>query len=265
MQRQRFMQHLAIVTLLMIQVTMHAGANPQDEISIHPSYEWIRLGTTVSLDQKWLRGGFRGVPGVPSCCPEYSNATATSVGGGLLVEAPLTSRWSLGARLTLAQLGGDFVSNEQTLVYANALQSTQATIEHTRKPRITSLLLEPNISYNPYDAFTIGLGVQLGFTLSTSFNQTEELLSPDNIVFENGTRTRLSTSGSITRDNSVQATLVGRLGYEWALDEIGQMTLGPEISYAHAFTDLVEDAEWSTHALRIGVTFRYSLLRELRP
>jgi hypothetical protein len=27
----------------------------------------------------------------------------------------------------------------------------------------------------------------------------------------------------------------------------------------------VEDAEWSTHAIRIGVTFRYSLLRELRP
>jgi len=66
MQRQRIMQRLSIVTLLMIQVPMYAGTNPQDEISIHPSYEWIRLGTTVSLDQKWLRGGFRGVPGVPS-------------------------------------------------------------------------------------------------------------------------------------------------------------------------------------------------------
>jgi len=167
--------------------------------------------------------------------------------------------------LTLAQLGGDFVSNEQTLVYANALQSTQATIEHTRKPRITALLVEPNITYNPYDNFTLGLGVQLGFTLSTSFTQSEELLSPDNIVFENGQRTRLSTSGSITRQNSVQSAIIGRIGYEWALDEIGQMTLGPEVSYAHAFTDIVEDAEWSTHALRVGVTFRYSLLREIRP
>lgn len=265
MQRQRFMQRLSIVTLLMIQVPMYAGANPQDEISIHPSYEWIRLGTTVSLDQKWLRGGFRGVPGVPSCCPEYSNATATSFGGGLLVEAPLTSRWSVGTRLNLAQLGGDFVSNEQTLVYANALQSTQATIEHTRKPRITAMLVEPNITYNPYDNFTLGLGVQLGFTLSTSFTQSEALLSPDNIVFENGERTRLSTSGSITRQNSVQSAIIGRIAYEWALDEIGQMTLGPEVSYAHAFSDMVEDAEWSTHALRVGVTFRYSLLREIRP
>lgn len=240
-------------------------AHAQDERSIHPSYEWIRLGGTFSMDQKWLRGGFRAVPDIPSCCPEFSNTTDLSLGGGVIVEAPVSSRWSLGTRLTIAQLGGDFTSVEQALVFANELQSVPASIEHVRKPRMTALMFEPNISYNPYDAFTVGLGVQVGFALSTSFNQIEQLVSPDNIVFENGTRSRLATSGSIPRHNAFQAAIVGRIGYEWALDEIGQITLGPELSYAHAFTDVVEDANWSTHALRIGVIFRYSLLEELRP
>jgi hypothetical protein len=242
-----------------------SGSAPQDEGSIHPSYEWIRLGGTFSMDQKWLRGGFRAVPDVPSCCPEFATATDLSIGGGILIEAPVSPRWSVGTRLTIAQLGGDFTSMEQALVYANELQSVPASIEHVRKPRMTTMMFEPNITYNPYDALTVGLGVQVGFALSTSFNQSEQLVSPDNIVFENGTRTRLVTSGSISRHNAFQAAVVGRIGYEFVLDEIGQITLGPELSYAHALTNVVEEADWSTHALRIGVVFRYSLLEELRP
>lgn len=265
---KRVHAHTVIIALLILLPMKHfvkAGNDPQDEFFIHPSYEWLRLGATMTLDQKWLRGGFRAVPDVPNCCPEYSNATAMSLGGGVFVEAPLTPRWTIGTRLTFAQLGGDFVSNEQTLVYADAVQSSPATIEHTRKPRVTSMIFEPNITYNPYDAFTVGLGMQVGFTISKSFNQSETLLTPDNIVFENGTRTRLVTSGDIPRQNTMQAALVGRIGYEWALDEIGQITLGPEISYAYSFTDVVETSDWSTHALRFGVIFRYSLLEEIRP
>lgn len=254
--------------LAMVALVMTLGGprlQAQDEDLIHPSYEWLRLGATAAFDQRWLNGAFKGLPDVPSCCPEYSSATANGLSGGLIVEIPVTSRFTTGVRLTFAELGGDFQAYEKELVYAGELESKEATFEHTLKPRVTVLMFEPNVTFNPAWALTVGAGIQIGYAASSSFEQTETLISPDNIVFENGSRVRNERSGEIPTVNTFQVALTGRVAYEWPLDDIGQITLGPELSYSYALTDIVDGINWKTNVLRLGVIFRYSLLREVRP
>jgi hypothetical protein len=255
-----------LTTVVLAALTLSVGTlQAQDEDLIHPSYEWLRLGATAAFDQRWLNGSFKGLPDVPSCCPEYTSTTAAGLSGGLIVEIPVTGRFTTGVRLTFTQLGGDFLAYENELVYAGEVESVDATFEHSLKPRVTALMFEPNATYNPVAALTLGLGVQIGYAAVSSFEQTETLVTPDNIVFENGSRVRNARSGEIPTQNTFQVALTGRVGYEWALDAIGQITLGPELSYSHALTNVVDGINWKTNDLRLGVVFRYSLLREVRP
>lgn len=259
----RWYAAMAVAALLVL-----AGAqrmHAQDEDLIHPTYEWMRLGATAAVDQRWLNGSFRGLPDVPSCCPEYTSTTATGLSGGVFVEIPITSRISIGTRLAVSELGGDFQTFERELVYAGELESVEATFEHLLKPRVTTIMFEPNLTYNPVAALTLGFGIQIGYAAVSSFDQSETLLTPENIVFENGSKVRNVRSGEIPTQNTFQVALTGRLGYEWALDDIGQLTLGPELSYSHALTNVVDGINWKTNALRMGIIVRYSLLRELRP
>lgn len=258
-------RYVAVAVALFLSIAWVPALHAQDEDLIHPSYEWMRLGATGAFDQRWLNGSFSGLPDVPSCCPEYTSATASGFSGGVFVEIPITERIVIGTRLLVSELGGEFQTLEHELVYAGELESKEATFEHTLKPRVTTLMFEPNVAFNPVAALTLGVGVQIGYAASSSFEQTETLLSPDNIVFENGSRVRNQRSGEIPTQNTFQVAVTGRIGYEWALDQIGQITLGPELSYSHALTNVVDGINWKTNALRLGVIFRYSLLREVRP
>ena len=201
--------------------------------------------------------GFKALPDVPSCCPEYSTGKGTGFSLGGLFETPLTSSISLELRGMFTSGSGTFTANETKVIF-DGKNSVDGVFEHTITTRLSSVGLQPSIRIPVIGELKVSAGVLMSLLLGSTYTQQERLISPGDVVFENESRTRLRLAGGITDVRSMQLGITGGISYDIPLNIKSSLIASPEISYTYGMMDVLQNDKWKIHSLRLGLAVKYA-------
>lgn len=230
----------------------------------------FHLGAYGALNINFHTANFGALPGTPSCCPEYNNATSLTPALGGLMELSLTREWRLQLRAGLSSLSGELtdrrvIGNEPVLSDGPVPIGARRDIEvdYYLDASIPLLTIEPAAGFRALDWLWLYAGVRGSLMMGSSFEQREVLAAPDGYVFAgNGTTVRNAVSGSIPEAQSVQLHGAFGLGYELNLSR--NIMLVPEVRYYLPFTK-VSSVDWTVQSFQMGASVRYSIYRPVDP
>lgn len=212
---------------------------------------------------------FGALPGIPSCCPEFKDASSLSPSFGALLEVPLMSSLRGQIRLGYTSIGGNLtigevIGNEPVLDDGPA--PTQArrdvTVEHFLGAPLPMIALEPTVGWRALDVIWLNFGVRAGYLIGKNMEQKETLLLPEGYTFIDGTAVRNEYAGPIPEANALQLHAVFALGYE--LTTRSNLSIVPEVRYYLPLT-AVSSVDWRVQSFQIGVSVRYGVYTPIDP
>ena len=221
-------------------------------------YEHIRLGLAASVDQRFLQADFASLPKVTSCCLGFGDEQKTGYSIDAIAEVPLTMGVTPYLRLMYTQLGGDFSSDETLWAYNGELTSRKLTIRHDVSATVHAVFIEPGASFN-IAGFDIGLGIQCVYITGTSFTQKESIVAPNTITYVDGARERNVQAGFLSDVRHVQFGVNAGIGYDFAMPNMPELTIGPELQFTYGITDILYNTDWRTNVLRLGLAVKYAI------
>jgi hypothetical protein len=199
---------------------------------------------------------FSSLPGISSCCPEYTSGSGGGAAFGLEADLKLSSALTLIGRLVYASNGGTLTADEETWVH-NGSVAQQTTITHTLNPSLGFVFFEPSIEYRA-GSFGFHAGLRAGTLLYATFEQQEELTDKSLGYEYLGTgETYNAASGDITGTSSFQFGIV--LGARYHIDASSSLRVVPEVSYAPLFTSILTEESWTVSSLRFGASLLFGL------
>ncbi|MBX3044117.1 MAG: OmpA family protein [Candidatus Kapabacteria bacterium] len=210
---------------------------------------------------------FNALEGYPNCCPQFRDGNGTGPGIGLLFEYPLNNRIRITGRFGVTGMSGELKQEEKIgnteIRRSDGFETgdiTDAVSEYTIGSNLLAITLEPGFAFYPIDRLNLNFGFRLGFLNSSTFDQSEILLRPGNIVFaETGTRARNEAANQeIPNINSVQFHTYLGAGYD--LPIFGRASFSPELRYYLALNN-VSDVSWSVNQLHIGGAVKFPLYK----
>ena len=201
---------------------------------------------------------FSGFKGIPSCCPEYTNASTIGTSIGLIGNYALTPELGIGLRTGFNGLGGDFSSEEIQYVMS---QQGLATITHSLETSIGVLSLEPQAIYSVGNAKISG-GLWFGIPLSMTFSQRESIFPG---TFDGLNRIRNELTGDIPFIPSLLMGVSGGVSYEFPLNKNKNLRFAPELrGFAH-LNELSESTNWKAFGIRAGLAVLWSSFEIVPP
>lgn len=228
------------------------NTNPNDDITLLGS-----VGVFGAFGIHSHSVDFRGLPGVPSCCPQYSSGSGNGFSLGALYEFPVNSFLDVEIRGLFSTVGGTLSANERKFVF-DGKKSVVGLFEHTIATDFSTIAIAPSVKYAVFNALKVSVGISAGLLKGATYSQQERLITPDDILFENDSRTRLASSGNITETRSFHIGATAGISYELPLNSNATMIAAPEISYTFGLTDVLEKETWKVHTLRLGVALKYA-------
>ena len=202
-------------------------------------------------------------------CPEcgtFSNGT----GSGYLFEGfgevPFNFMRNLDLTFSLgfAERGGSFgqtTTNELTVLDPNNDSVyVPLTRQHTFAASLKYINVSGGIRLTPLAKYAgyVGLRLDAGIPAgrSTSYTQTESILSPQGVVYP-GSRTTTFTDGTgIISNVTTQFGLTGTIGWELPLGPT--FTASPELAYYFPLNSVSSSYVWHVSSLTAGVALRWN-------
>ncbi len=218
-----------------------------------------RYGGFANVGLNFHAADFRSLPGVPSCCPLFERGSGFGYYIGGLYQRPISEKLLLGARAGIYSQSGALIKEESETVVVD-LQETQGVFEHEIKASLSTLSIEPMVSYRVWEDLFLNLGFNAGIYASKSYEQKEEIVSPSDVGVFVGTESRIrnQTSGDIQDVSSLAASAIVGANYQLPLDEDGTLLACPEIFYSYGFTNVVQDRDWKISSLRAGISIKFT-------
>lgn len=226
-------------------------------------------------NEQWRLGGFAhwggldytadmgALPGVPSCCPSYTDGGGNMFSFGLSWGLPLFSSFAWEGRLSFSRYSGALEAEELELVTAGRDTAT-AAFGHTIEAVQPALGIDALLSFSLLPHLKILGGIKGEWMPGGRFHQEETILSPDNIRFENDRRYRMVYDGPLPDELPFHLSLIGGLRYEIALNEKGSVLLAPEVFFRQDFIDIIEHERWRMRGFQAGLTLQF-LYEKVRP
>lgn len=218
--------------------------------------ELFRLGGGVGGSLLDYDASFSSLPGVPSCCPGYEDGGGTSFDLGVGFEVPLIERFRLLSRLRFTLTSGELEAEESALIRSGD-DTLRARFLHTIELDQPALQIEELIGFAPLRSIRILGGVRLDLMIGGDFHQREEILSPEDIRYENDLRTRMTYEGDIPEESGVGISLVGGVTGDIVLNRDRTLIIAPEILYAYGMSDLISSRSLRSSGLRIGLNLMW--------
>lgn len=228
------------------------------------------FGFFAGLDYNIHSSAFRTLPGLPCCSPMFNSATGVGLSIGALADFQTNNILQYSGfdlRLSFDMLDAEYnvlennVGNtiKQDLVDVNNPQNTQVddvSINHNLLAGLSIISLEPSFRYSPIYDLNLNFGFKFGIPISSSFNQSSTIVSPDYVVFkdEGGYKRNVASGNEIPEINGFMASLLFGVGYEFPLSK--KLYLVPEARYFLALTD-VNSNDWKANHIRFNIAFKY--------
>lgn len=213
---------------------------------------------------------FGQLPGIPSCCIEYTGATAIAPALGVFFEVPLADMFTLQTRLGFTLLSGslstdEVIGNEPVLKDGPIPvgERRNITVTHALDATLPLITLEPTLGITPFDKFWVYVGGRAGYMISSNFEQRETLTSPDGYVFAaNGSTVRNEIAGAIPNASKLQVH--ASIGLAYSLPLGPSLELLPEVRYHFPITK-ISDVQWNVSQIQLGAMVRYGAYRPRDP
>ncbi len=216
-----------------------------------------RLGLFFHYGMTDFNTSFSKLPGVPNCCPEFTNGNGNGITIGGLFNYHFSPEFFAGARASYSTYSGLLESFQSVPVIIDGKSAT-GKLRHSIDATIGSLNIEPSAGYFVWRNLIVQLGFRVGFNIYSNVHQIEEIVEPsDRGTFIDGTRTRNRYDGKIPELSVFQLSALGGLSYDLPLNRKGSYFLTPEIFYYFGFTNQVKDIKWKVNSLRFGLALKY--------
>ncbi len=257
----------AITWLLLVGSAVCSSSIVLAQSSAPATTEPIRtqsFGVYGSIGLNMFGTDIAGLPGIPSCCPQYNSGSGVGFAVGGLYDYPVTSTFSILGRLSLFSAGGTITATEQELLNTDGVEQ-YGTFEHTIATQRFGIGLEPLAQLRVMDKLAAVLGPSIGYFFSSSFEQKEHILEPAGAVFENGQPTRFTYSGNVPDASSLFFGIVVGLRYEIPIAADSSLSVVPELTYTHGLTSLQSSQDWSLQSIRAGIAVQWNSWKKPEP
>lgn len=237
--------------------------------------DYNSFGFFAGLNYNMHSSFFRTLPNLPCCSPMFESATGIGISIGALADFQTNNiiKYSgFDLRLSFDMLDAEFnvlepnVGNtiKQDLIDKNNPANTpvdKVEINHNLLVGLSVISLEPTFRYSPIYDLNLHLGIKFGIPVSSSFNQSSTIISPDYVVFkeEGGYKRNVASGQKIPEINGFMASLALGAGYEFQLSK--KLYMVPEIRYFLALNDVNSDT-WKANHLRFDVAFKYYSIKD---
>lgn len=230
-----------------------------------PDRTVFSAGFFAGLNYNFHTAGFTQLPGYPSCCPEYEFADGIGASFGILADFPLNevlTNSGFELRLSFDALDTEFNEMENNVgnvavIDPNNPDNTQivdADINHRINTQLSTFSLEPTFRYS-IDNLNLYGGFKFGIPILSGFNQSETLVRPEFVVFDNGMLQRnLQSADEIPDINGFLAFISLGAGYELPLSE--KFFIMPEARFFLPLND-VNSTNWNANHIRFSSAFKY--------
>jgi hypothetical protein len=232
----------------------------------------FNIGANGAYIMNWQSSAFTELPGIPngnvSSSSDNLQFTGGS-GGGFSIGAnfglPFSNSMELMIKANYFNISSSETFNE-FIGYAGGANLTEVTVEHLMETTFNLVKITPGVIWKPFDGmpFKIGLGFDLSYILSTSFNQSEQLtgaavgagITFADIEQQGGTHWNDQT-GSIPETPTLNFGVNLGVGYDYKLSD--KMSVTPEIIYNMPFNSLNNKIDWTYSGIGGGITFYYTV------
>jgi hypothetical protein len=233
-----FYLHISLLLLALAMSFDVRAAGVED--SVGATYYDTRYGLSGVLGAGFdmHNAPIRGLPDVPSCCPQYSTASSLMPVVDLLAHMRLSDPLRVEVRI-----GFDYhsalLSAEQTQVIAPNGVEESALIGYELSTTRSFLSIAPVVGYDVAPQLSVLGGFRLGLMMSSSFSQREFITAPADIVYEDGTRTRFAfDSAAIPGVASTRFAAVFGVRYSIPISSDQRWRIEPELIANIGLTDL---------------------------
>lgn len=249
--------HLYIFLLLISSFEVHSQISQiepiRDTMELKPMY-----GLVGGYSINFHITDFRNLPGVPSCCPKFSNGQGGGYYFGGLIEYPFNYEMLISTRLAFSHFNGKLKSYEETPILLDGKESI-GEFEHFVDANFSQISLEPLFIYKPIDNLYAMGGISLGLLTQADYYQIEKITKPtDRGTFLDGRSYRNQNQGSMIDDaNKLQFGIKIGAGYRLPFNKKQTLFAFPEFFYSYYPTNLVQERGWKVHQLSVGVGIKY--------
>lgn len=256
LQRTFYMHYKILAFYLLLTITSKLYAQEAKE----PLYYY---GGYLDYNFNIHIADFNKLPGIPSCCPQYTDGSGGGIAVGGLIEIPFNPAVGIDIRLGYSGISGDLTKVEKNIGNTVVLPIndpsnpviTSVDVEHLIEASLHTVGLEPSINFKFFHNLYMNAGFRLAYLVSTNLNHSEKIVSPENVTFLDGRIIRNDTSGfRLPNSNSFQMFGIVGLGYQLPISK--DAFIQPEIRYHIPFTNL-SDVYWKVATLQIGASIKF--------
>lgn len=221
--------------------------------TIHSSY-----GLFGGLNYNLISSSFSELPGFPKPPATFTANNEIGIYLGAYYQIPLSERVYLLPRISYFQTPSTLEAFEPTTFIVNG-NPTPGVFRHTISAQLSSISIEVLIGYRLFSSFDIFGGASLGYFVGKSFNQQEEIFSPDSVRFLPGITTRNPRTGVIPFMN-LQSFIIGGFRNTFIKNSFEFV---PEVTYHFPLQTLTSSVDWKLSSIRFGLSVGKILPKEI--
>ncbi|MFP4368254.1 MAG: OmpA family protein [Candidatus Kapaibacterium sp.] len=217
-----------------------------------------RFGIYGRYAQNLHLSDFNKLPGVPSCCPQFTFGTDPGFEAGILAQFHINYDFMIGARTGFGIYNGYFAETEPEEFIIDGIPYNGA-FEHRLEAMLSAVSLDLEGYYRLTGSLFANAGLKAAFMLQKEYDQIEEIVDPsDRGTFnETGLTTRNDTEGTINEASSIIMGANAGISYELPLNKSRSLIMAPELNYTFFFTPVVSGQTWNIHRITGGLAIKY--------
>jgi outer membrane protein OmpA-like peptidoglycan-associated protein len=215
-----------------------------------------KYGLTLGASYNKHLVNFSHLPEIPSCCPKYSSGDGFGFFSSAFYSIGISDYLDIQSDLGFQTSNSKFFYEEiKPVRLGNEVKD--GTFSHSIDLSLNSFYLATTSFLNLFDKFRFGTGVWFAYSFSGEAVQSEQILRPDGIIYENGKRIRDEYSGNIPDFIPFRLAFTLNLDYKLPFSLFNRFRLIPRLSYYYDIIPLIKNYDWSTHYLNFSLSFYY--------
>lgn len=209
--------------------------------------------STASLNE------LSGVPQPASASLFHGSGSSVRFLPQVFFEYPLFSWGMLGVQAEYFTTPLTLQATEQFPVFIDTAV-VDVVNTHSIAATLTTIGVEPFLSIPLFSGLSVRAGSRFDLVLNQSFEQSQEITSPDNVEFVGYEGRVVTASGDIPEYTPLLVSLSLSAGYTFPLNKSNTLQLQPSVFYRQSLSNIVANKEWTMQALGGALAVVYAAL-----
>jgi len=176
---------------------------------------------------------------------------------GALFELGNIKIFNFQARVGFSDFSNMLKSSKYSQSILNNGNITKAEYETTLNTKVQGLSFDYLVNMKLFKGLFASVGTNFTYVFKSGFNSYEQIISPPDLFYPNGQRTRNQVSGDKLEDNDpLQFNIIFGLSYDIALTS--EIFITPEFKYYYLINSLSSN-RWKTDMFIFGLSSKISL------